>query len=155
MLPPLSPAAVNRRTLLLAICLAVAMGFAGWTWLRPYEWGRDDAARYRIVHASLERDHAYCWLGLYLKQAGAEAHDLQKPVLLVLADGREIEPAETQLEGDESHPTQALGFRFWLGEKDLAGPLRLKLNDGTLTVRKRPELPEGGEGVQYFLTANW
>jgi hypothetical protein len=148
--PPL-----NRRAKLLAACLALSLLFAGWTWFRPYEWGRDPGARYRIVHASLQRDHSFFWLGVYLKQSGSESHDLMKPVALVLADGREIDPAETNLEGNQEHPTSGIGLRFWLEEKDLAGPLRLKLNDGTLTVRKNPGPPAPGSSIRYFNTVNW
>lgn len=147
---------MKRRTLLLAACLALSLAFAAWTWLRPYEWGGDPAARYRVVHASLERDHSYFWLGVRLKQAGDESHDLMKPVALRLADGRDLEPAETVLEGETGRPVAAIGFRFWLEEKDLAGPLRLKLNDGTLLVRRSPgPPPDTGGGIRYFLTANW
>lgn len=147
---------MNRRLKLLVCCLALSLAFAGWTWFRPYEWGRDTAARYRIVHASLERDHSFFWLVVYLKQAGPESHDLMKPVALLLADGREIEPAETDLEGDQEHPNSGIGLKFWLEEKDLTGPLRLKLNDGTLTVRKEPGPPPAtGDSIRYFNTANW
>jgi hypothetical protein len=146
---------LNRRLKLLATCLAISLIFAGWTWLRPYEWSRDPGARYRIVHASLERDHSFFWLGLYLKQAGPQSHDLMKPVALILADGREVEPAGTDLEGDQTHPNVGIGLKFWLEEKDLAGPLRLKLNDGTLTVRKEPGPPPVTDSIRYFNTANW
>ena len=147
---------MNRRVLLLLICLALTAAFAAWVWLRPYDWADDPGARYRVVHASLEQDHSYYWLGLKLKQVAADSHDLTKPVHLLLADGREVEPAETQLEGSEGKPVTTLGFRFWLTEKDLAGPLRLRLNDGTLTVRQKPGLPaSAGEPIRYFLNSNW
>jgi hypothetical protein len=147
---------VNRRVLLLSICLALSAAFAAWVWLRPYDWTGDPGARYRVVHASLERDHSHYWLGLKLKQTAAESHDLTKPVHLLLADGRELEPAETQLEGRDGQPVEVLGFRFWLTGEDLAGPLRLRLNDGTLTVRQKPGLPApGGESIRYFLHSNW
>jgi hypothetical protein len=146
---------LNRRTKLLAACLSISLVFASWTWMRPYEWSRDAGARYKIVHASVEPDHSFFWLRLYLKQAGPESHDLMKPVALILADGREIEPAGTDLEGDEAHPNAGIGFRFWLEEKDLAGPLRLKLNDGTLAVRKESGPLPVTDSIRYFNTANW
>ncbi|MCW1885773.1 hypothetical protein OKA04_13615 [Luteolibacter flavescens] len=146
---------MNRRTQLLALCLLISLAFAGWTWLRPYEWGRDAGARYRIVHSSLRKDTSYYWLELKLDQAGEESHDLRKPVALILADGREMEPAETQLEGDATNPTSGIGLKFWLEEKDLAGPLRLKMNDGTLTVRKESGAPPLKNSIRYFNTANW
>jgi hypothetical protein len=146
---------LNRRIKLLSACLAISLVFAGWTWLRPYEWGRDPGARYCIVHASLEPDHSFFWLRLYLKQAGPQSHDLTKPVALILADGREVEPADTGLEGDETHPNINIDLKFWLEGKDLAGPLRLKLNDGTLTVRKETGPPPVSDSIRYFNTANW
>lgn len=149
------PRPLNRRIKLLSACLAISMAFAGWTWLRPYEWSRDPGARYRIVHASLERDHSFYWLILNLRQAGPETHDLLKPVALILADGREVEAADTFLEGDEAHPNSGIGLKFWLEEKDLSGPLKLKLNDGTLTVRKKSGAPPVSDSIRYFNTANW
>jgi hypothetical protein len=147
--------ALKRRTLLLSLCLAAASLFAAWTWLRPYEWNADPGARYRIVHTSLEEDHSYFWLGIRLEQAGVPSHDLLKPVRLLTADGREIEPADTQMEGDAAKPVDGLAFRFWLEEKDLGGPLKLRLNDGTLTVRSGSAVPDGTGTIRYFLTSGW
>jgi hypothetical protein len=142
--------------LLLLILLGLSLIFAGWQWLRPYEWRSDPGARFEIVHASLKRDTSYWWLGLYLKHTGGQPHDLTKPVVLLLADGREMEPADTMLEGDEKSGTVAIGFRFWLGEKDLAGPLQLRINDGTLTVRSGSGVPSiPGDSTRFFTTRNW
>jgi hypothetical protein len=144
---------LNRRTKLLAACLAVSLIFAGWTWLRPYEWGADAGARYRIVHAAVERDHSYYWLTLHMKRAGDQPHDLLKPVRLILADGREAEPADFFQVEEQGYPE--IGYRFYLEEKDLSGPLRLKLNDGTLTVRKKSDPAPATNSIRYFNTANW
>ena len=143
---------MNRRTKLLAVCLAISLVFAGWTWMRPYEWGSDASARYRIVYTSLQRDHSFCWIGVHLEHVGNEMHDFHKPVALVLADGREIEPAEFAATEEEF---QSIDYRFWLEEKDLRGPLRLKLNDGTLTVRKESGPVPVTDSIRYFNTANW
>lgn len=149
-------AAVTRRTLFLLISLAISLVFAGWQWFRPYDWSPSPEARFRMVHSSVKRDHSHYWLDLYLKKSGGTDHDLSKPVFLRLADGREFEPADTTLEGDEGQPVRALGFRFWLEEKDFAGPLELHLNDGVLSVRKGTGLPElKEEGVRFFTTRNW
>jgi hypothetical protein len=149
-------APVTRRTTLLLILLAISLVFAGWQWFRPYEWSSAPGARFRIVHSSLKRDHSHVWLDLYLKKSGEADHDLSKPVFLRLADGRELEPADTTLEGDEGEPVRALGFRFWLEEKDLAGPLDLTINDGVLSIRTGNGLPEIKEdGVRFFTTRNW
>jgi hypothetical protein len=147
---------VTRRTALLLISLALSLVFAGWQWFRPYEWRSDPAARFRIVRAGLKRDHSYVWLDLYLSKSGAQDHDLAKPVVLRLADGREIEPADTTIEGREGQPTRALGFRFWLEEKDFAGPLSLRLNDGSLGVRSGTGLPALATGDSLLFTSrNW
>lgn len=142
--------------LLMLILLGLSLVFAGWQWLRPYEWGGDPGARFKIVHASVKRDTSYYWLNLYLKHAGGEPHDLAKPVALLLADGREMDPADTLLEGNEDTGTVAIGFRFWLEEKDLAGPLRLRMNDGTLNVRSGSGVPPiTGGSTRFFTSRNW
>lgn len=146
---------VKRRTTLLLLMLAVASVTAAWQWLRPYQWSSDSAARFQIAHASATRDHSFYWLDLYLKRSG-DAHDLTKPVRLVLADGREMEPAETTLEGEAGDAIRALGFRFWLEDRDFAGPLHLKLNDGRLEVRKRSGPPiKAGDSSAHFTTSDW
>jgi hypothetical protein len=147
---------VTRRTALLLTSLALSLVFAGWQWFRPYDWSSATEARFQIAHCSLKRDHSYVWLDLYLKQSGDLPHDLSKPVVLRLADGREIEPANTTIEGDEGQPEQALGFRFWLEEKDFAGSIDLKLNDSSLRVRTGNGLPAIPErDAKFFTTRNW
>ena len=150
------PAAVKRRTLLLFLALVISAVFAAWQWFRPYDWQPDPGARYRIVHASVQRDHSYYWLNLFLERAGSGSHDLAKPVLLLTTGGRELEPDEITLGGDEKTGTESLGFRFWLKQEDLSGPLKLRLNDGTLLVRKQSGVPGVNDGAaRYFNTSNW
>jgi hypothetical protein len=150
------PAAVKRRTLLLFLALGISVVFAAWQWFRPYDRSPDPAARYHIVHAAVERDHSYLWLNLFLERNGDSPHDLAKPVLLLTADGRELEPADTTLGGDEKSGTDALGFLFWLNDADFAGPLKLRLNDGTLLVRKQSGTPGVNKGApRYFTSSNW
>jgi len=144
---------LNSRTKLLSACLAISLAFAGWTWMRPYEWSRDAGARYRIVYASVKPDHAYCWLALHLKRAGDQPHDLLKPVRLILADGREVEPSDFSQVAEPGFPE--IDYRFYLEAKDLSGPLRLKLNDGTLAVRKESGPLPVTDSTRYFNTANW
>lgn len=147
---------VTRRTALLLALLALSLVFAGWQWFRPYDWNSDPAARFRIVHASVKRDHSYLWLDLFLKKSSKQDHDLAKPVVLRLADGREIEPADTTMEETDGHPGDTLGFRFWLEEKDFAGPLELRLNDGTLSVRSGSGLPSiPPDSSTFFTHRNW
>jgi hypothetical protein len=152
----LSPAAVKRRTLLLLLALGVSVIFAAWQWFRPYDWSPDKAARYQVVHASLTRDHSYLWLNVFLERKGDSDHDLTKPVLLLTADGRELEPAETTLGGDEKRGTESLGFRFWLQDGDFTGPVKLRLNEGELIIRKQSGVPGVNNGTpRYFTTSNW
>ena len=147
---------VTRRTALLLALLALSLIFAGWQWFRPYDWGADPAARFRIVHSAVKRDHSYIWLDLYLKKSGDLDHDLGKPVVLRLADGREVEPADTTIEGSEGQPSQALGLRFWLEAKDFAGPLDLRINDGTLRVRSGSGIPAiPADSSSFFTHRNW
>jgi hypothetical protein len=150
------PRSVTRRTTILVVLLALSLVFAGWQWLRPYDLSADPSARFRIVHAGLKRDHSYFWLDLYLKKSGSLGHDLAKPVILRLADGREIEPADTTIEEVNGQPSESLGFRFWLEEKDFAGPLDLQLNDGTLRVRSGSGLPAvSSDSSSFFTHRNW
>ncbi len=146
---------MKRRLVLLLISLLLSLAFLGWQWLRPYDWNADPQARYRIVHASLERDHSFYWLGLRLDRTGREGHDLAKPVALLTAAGREVEPADVTMEGDGESGVTGLSFRFWLEKDDLDGPLRLRLNDGSLTVRQRSGPPADKGGIRYFSTSRW
>jgi hypothetical protein len=147
---------VTRRTALLLVSLVLSLAFAGWQWFRPYEWNSDRGARFHIVHSSLKRDRAYLWLDIHLKHAGGKDHDLAKPVALRLADGREVEPADTTIEGDQGQPVRGLAFRFWLEDKDFSGPLGLRLNDGTLGVRTGSGVPSVADGdTRFFTTRNW
>jgi hypothetical protein len=140
----------------LVVVLLIAAVYAAWTWLRPYEWQSDAAARFRITGALLTRDHANHWLELRLKKAGAAEHDLLKPVRLVLEGGREAAPAETTLVGDEATGTTEIWFKFWLEPGDLNGPLRLRLNDGVLRVKTNAGEPRFGvTGRKVFNTSHW
>ena len=89
----------------------------------------------------------------FRQRAGDQPHDLLKPVRLILADGREAEPADFFQVEEQGYPE--IGYRFYLEEKDLSGPLRLKLNDGTLTVRKKSDPAPATNSIRYFNTAHW
>lgn len=146
---------MKRRLVLLLIALALSLVFAGWQWLRPYDWNPDPQARFRIEHVSLQRDHSFYWLGLRLERVGDGKHDLTKPVRLVTAAGREVEPADTTMEGNPEEGVSGLGFRFWLEDEDLDGPLGLRLNDGILKVRSGSGQPRIKDGIRYFTTSRW
>lgn len=140
----------------LLLILLVAVVFAAWSWLRPYEWRPDPGARCRIVGVELTRDHANHWLQVHLRPAGPQSHDWRKPVRLVADGGRELEPADTRMTGSPEHGITDLWFKFWLENGDLAGPLRLRVNDGMLTVKAKPGEPALGlSGRKYFSSNRW
>lgn len=140
-------------TLVLTLALVIVSAFAAWSLCRPYEWRADPGARFEIHQVRLIRDHSNYWVDVFLKGAN---HDLQKPVYLETADGRNFEPADTTLSGDEGKGVTELWFRFWLDASDFKGPLKLRLNDGSLVVRSGSGSPvlESGES-RVVLTNSW
>ena len=142
--------------LVLLLVLVSLSGFALWVWLRPYQWDPDPAARCRVVVAQVKQDRSYYWLDLHLRPVEGESHDLMKQVRLRLADGREIEPADTTLGGSPQSGITDLWFKFWLEPADFAGPLHLRINDGKLRVRSGSGVPRlGRSGAELFPTSNW
>ena len=140
----------------LLVGLLIASGYAAWNWWRPYDWHPDAGARYRIVGVVVTRDHDHHWVDVQLKRAGEAGHDLTKPVRLVLAGGRELEPADTRLGGGPDEGMAELGFKFWLDPGDLAGSLRLRLNEGELRVKTSSGEPALGlSGRKYFNSTDW
>jgi hypothetical protein len=153
-------AAVHRPKLHLRAALwlglLLAAGFAAWSWLRPYEWNADSRAGFIIQAARVKRDRSYHWVDLHLEARDGFNHDLRNPVLLVSSSGKSLSPADTTFEGSPDTRLTALWLKFWLEKDDLAGPLTLRLNGGTLNVRSGagfPSLPESNERV--FSTCNW
>jgi hypothetical protein len=147
---------VNRRVRILLVLLVLCLGFAGWQWLRPYEWNADPGARAEVRFTRLERDGPFFWLDVYLRITDPRGHDLEKPMRLVLADGRRLPPADTTLEGSAEQPIEAISLRFWLDEKQLNGPLTLRMNDGTLTIRKRTGIPDlASQASRFHHTTQW
>lgn len=144
---------VRPLTRILTIALVLVSAFAAWSWFRPYEWKADPVARFQVRQVRVTRDHSNFWVDVFLKGAN---HDLQKPVSLETASGKSLEPADTTLSGDEGKGITELWFRFWLDSADLAGPLKLHLNDGTLVLRSgsgTPALESGGSKVH--LSNSW
>lgn len=153
-----SPLRVKRSTLrvFLIAALAVATVFAAWTWLRPYAWKVDPAARCTVVGAQVRKDASFFWLDIHLKVTPGQQHDLTKPVRLITAAGRELEPADTTLGGKTGEGTTDLWFKFWLEKVDLAGPLKLRINDGTLVIRSGSGVPRlGRSAAEHFTTSRW
>jgi hypothetical protein len=143
-----------RRILLVG--LLVAALFAAWSWLRPYAWGSDPAARCRVSACKVTRDLSFYWLEVHLKMRPGESHDLMKPVSLVTEDGREIEPADTTLAGDKRHGTTDLWFKFWLEPAHIEQPLKLHINDGNLVIRSNHgRLRLGSSNVEIFNSPRW
>ena len=140
----------------LLIALVVSALFAGWTWLRPYEWSPDPGARCKVVGTQVRRDFKNFWVDVHLKVNAGQTHDLMKPVRLVTGSGREIEPADTTLGGDAKSGTTDLWFKFWLEIPDMEQALTLKLNDGALTIRKSTGIPRlGASNTEFFTTCRW
>ena len=149
---------VKRRALrvFLIVALLISAGFAAWSWLRPYSWNADPAARSRIAAAQVKQDRSCYWLDLHLKVPNGSQHDLMKPVRLVNSSGREIEPADTTLGGAKGAGTTDLWFKFWLEPADFDGPLKLRINDGLLVVRSGSGVPRlGRSGAEMFPTSSW
>lgn len=139
------------------LCLVLSAVFAAWSWMRPYEWNADPEARCRVAGAQVRQDLSFYWLDLHLKVTPGQSHDLAKPVRLVTASGREHEPADTTLGGDKGlQTTTDLWFKFWLEPGDFSGPLKLRINDGTLVVRSKSGPPSlGASKREYFPTHRW
>lgn len=140
----------------LFVLLGLSAVFAAATWLLPYDFRPDPAARFKIAAVQLKRDRSNYWLNLHLKRAGHEGHDLRKPVRLITPDGTEHEPADTTFAGGMGPGTTEIWFMFWLEEADLKGPISLKLNDGILKVKSSAEIPSIADGaMRTFSTHRW
>ena len=140
----------------LFILLGLSLVFAAAAWFLPYDWKPDPGARFRTAASQLKRDRSNYWLNIHLKKSGDANHDLLKPVRLILADGRELEPADTTFAGEPGVGTTAVWFLFWLEESDLTGPLSLKLNDGNLTVKSTNGVPAiANATMRTFSTHRW
>lgn len=147
---------MNRRVIILLALAVLSGGFALWQWCRPYEWGADPKAGATVSFSQIRSDHGFFWLDVHLKIRDDIEHDLRKPVMLILADGRELAPAEITLESNETRKIEALSLKFWLEGVDLDGPLRLRINDGILAIRGgsgRPEL--ANQESRSHQTSRW
>jgi hypothetical protein len=140
----------------LLVCLMASAAFAAWSWLRPYSWWNDPAARCKVVETMVTRDRSYFWVHVRLKVNSGEAHDLRKPVALTTAAGKILEPADTTFAGTDPLVPSDIWVKFWVESTDATGPLKLRINDGELTVRSGSGVPElDGESFRNFTTAQW
>jgi hypothetical protein len=100
-------------------------------------------------------DQSFYWLEVHLKMQPGESHDLMKPVSLVTAAGREIEPADTTLGGDKRQGTTDLWFKFWLEPADIEQPLKLRINDGTLVIKSNRAPAARVPRTRIFNSPRW
>ncbi|MES2659889.1 MAG: hypothetical protein V4689_14815 [Verrucomicrobiota bacterium] len=136
-------------------CLLLSAAFAAWTWLRPYDFRPDPAARCEVIETLVTRDQSFFWVHVHLKVIPGMRHDLQIPVTLATANGPK-QPADTTFAGTDPLNPEEIWFKFWLDSSDLAGPLNLELNGGKLSVKAHPHTPDlGSDAFQNFTTNHW
>ena len=151
-----SPPAVTRVRFSLAALFIVSCGFAAWSWLRPYAWAPDPAARCKIVETLVTRDNTFFWVEVHLKITPGQTHDLRQPLFLALASGKKLDPADTTLGGIDGRGTTDLWVKFWLDRAEIDGPLDLHLNGGKLRVKNRTGVPSiENEAFRNFTTQRW
>ena len=81
---------------------------------------------------------------------------MTKPVLLESVTGKSISPAGTTFVSPENQLPNEIWFKFWLEGPDLAGPLKLRINDGQLTVKSTSTIPDiGNDAYRNFTTHLW
>ena len=138
------------------LALLLSSLFALWTWFRPFQWNADPEARFRVVGVHVARDQSYYWVTAHLKVTPGKTHDMQKPVYLLTAGGDRIEPADTTFGGTEGTGTTEIWLKFWLEARQVSDPLRLRLNDGTLSLKAKPGVPEMNEfQSKHFTSHHW
>lgn len=142
--------------IILVVALLASSAFAAWSWFRPYAWNIDPAAACKVIGCQVKKDQAYFWVDVHLKVTAGCTHDLMKPVRLRTNSGREIEPANTTMVGDDGNGTTDLWFKFWLETAELQEPLTLHINDGSLMIKAAPGIPQLGRAdLKYFTTQHW
>jgi len=140
----------------LLVCLLAAAAFAAWSWFRPYAWNPDAAARCRVVETLVTRDQSFFWLDVHLKVNPGQTHDLQKAVLLVTANGRRLDPADTTFGSKDGQDTSEIWLKFWLESSHLSHSLTLHINDGQLVVKASEGIPSlASSAYQNFTTNHW
>ncbi len=142
----------QKLRIVLWLALALSLGFATWSWFRPYEWNPDPSARCTVEGVQLTQDQAYFWVTAHLTVIPGQTHDLQKPVFLETSGGRKLEPADTTFGGSESTGTTDIWLKFWLENNDIAGPLTLHLNDGKLSIKANATVPSDS---RYYVSNHW
>ena len=137
-------------------CLLVSSAFAAWSWMRPYAWRSDPAARCKVVETLVTHDQSFFWVDVHLKVNPGMIHDLQKPVRLESSAGRQFEPADTAFGGSDGQGTTDIWLKFWLAAADLTHPLTLHINDGKLVVKASEGVPQlANSAFRNFTTNHW
>ena len=157
-LPAGSSCRVKRQILRISliVCLLISAAFAAWSWFRPYAWNSDSAARCQVVETLVTRDQSFFWVDVHLKVNPGMTHDLQKPVRLETASGKQIESADTTFGSREGQETSEIWLKFWLDSTDLTSSLTLHLNNGKLLVKASDGVPELADSAfKNFTTNQW
>ncbi len=140
----------------MAIFIVMAVAFAMWGWLRPYEWNPDPRAKAEIVGVELKRDHSYYWLTVHVRAESGASLDVSRPVRLVVRREGDLQPADTRLEGSPESGFREAWFKFWLESDEVSGPLKLGLPDGSLSVKSTGKDPAIKHGkTRHFTTHRW
>ncbi len=156
--PNRSSADVKRQILRYSLlaCLLTSAAFAAWTWLRPYAWQPDPAARCKILETLVTRDHAFFWVNIHLKVNPGMMHDLQAPITLATSSGAKHQPADTTFVGSDPLKPEEIWYKFWLEPADLVGKLTLEINAGKLLVKSLSSTPDlAPAAFRNFTTHHW
>ena len=135
--------------------LVASAAFASWAWLRPYDFHPDPAARCEVLETLITRDGSYFWANVHVKVSPGAGHDLRIPVTLNTPTGAK-QPADTTFAGLDPMKPEEIWFKFWLESADLAGPVTLRINGGTLSVKTLSKVPDlGSSTLRNFTNNHW
>lgn len=147
---------MNRLRLILWLALLASLGFAAWATLRPFDWKPDPQAGCHLSSAHIRKDHSYYWLDLHVKINAGASHQLEIPVVMKLADGKSLDPADITFVSRDKGPIEEIFLKFWLAEDQIHGPLNLKINQGLLRVKSTHAAPAIENGKTRALpTHRW
>lgn len=146
----------SRFRIFLFVLLGISALFAGASFILPYDWKPDPAARFKVAAVLVKRDRTDYWVTIHLKKNGEMVHDLTKPVRLITSQGQELELADTTLSGEDLTGIVEIWFKFWVNEAEMSGPLELKMNDGVLKIKSTDGVPPIVNGMmRTFKSPRW
>jgi hypothetical protein len=131
----------------LMLLFLLTCGWCGWIFFRPYDPKADVQAPWRLMMASVKRDHSYYWVRCKLKVVSAEP--LPQSILLI-SKNRRIRSADCiRMKDDIDH------ISFWVEESDLQGQCELELNGKRYLLKKDGafQLDQGAE--KAFRQTDW